>query len=121
MDRGLLVGLCLLCCLSAGDAVTCYYCTIGLCFVPTTETCSFGEICNTATPTYGMVGFNGVKKHCLSIMNCLSTSTEFYDGGEVSFSNSCCFGSLCNAGSLMKPSLLAGLLTLMAALLMKFL
>ncbi|XP_078502127.1 uncharacterized protein LOC144756305 [Lissotriton helveticus] len=123
MVKWIVVGLAALCCLSVGEALTCYYCPLGLCIIPTTTTCSFGEMCDTATATVSasIVGLSIKGKGCLSAFSCAIPSTENYNGIEVSVSHSCCFGSLCNAGSLARPSLLAGLLTLMATLLMTFL
>lgn len=103
--------------------MTCYYCPYGLCIVPTPVRCSFGQLCDTATTSVStvIVGLSLKGKGCLGMFNCLSSSTEYYEGMEFSVSHSCCFGSLCNAGSLTKPSLLAGLLTLMVTLLLTFL
>ncbi|KAJ1134430.1 hypothetical protein NDU88_000882 [Pleurodeles waltl] len=123
MNQGLLFGLCLLCCLSAGEALTCYYCPYGRCFLPTTVTCSGVQICDTASASASssVAGVILKGKGCLGIFSCLSSSKEYYEGVEFTVSHSCCFGSLCNATSFARPSLLVGLLSLMASLLMKFL
>ncbi|KAJ1134431.1 hypothetical protein NDU88_000883 [Pleurodeles waltl] len=79
MAQWILVGLAALCCLSVGEAVTCYYCPFGTCLIPSTMSCSFGEMCETATASVStFVGLSLKGKGCLNPLNCLSSSTETY-------------------------------------------
>lgn len=60
-------------------------------------------------------------KGCLDATQCLATETNSILGVDYTVTHSCCIGELCNSGTAVRLSVLAGLAALLPLVLLKLL
>ncbi|KAM5146439.1 uncharacterized protein ACMZJ9_013649 [Mantella aurantiaca] len=118
MYAGITVALLLLSC-HIGHAINCYSCEYGLCLTPSTDSCSFGQVCGTETAKDNAGFLNLKKKGCTSLTDCLGESSVTYLGYTVTTTRSCCITNLCNSAVSPKVSIVTGVAAMVAFLFTK--
>ncbi|XP_078502129.1 uncharacterized protein LOC144756306 [Lissotriton helveticus] len=108
----------LLCSLTLGEGLECKQCDYP-CLITTTATCGLLQSCDTRTATKGDMKMKA--KGCVDVTKCFTPETNTVMGLEYTVTHSCCVGELCNSGTAVKLSMLAGLAALLPLVLLKLL
>ncbi|XP_078497635.1 lymphocyte antigen 6 complex locus protein G6d isoform X1 [Lissotriton helveticus] len=103
----------LLCSLALGEGLECKQCDYP-CLSITTTTCGLLQTCDTRTASKGVIKIKA--KGCLDVTKCLSNETNTILGIDYTVTHFCCVGDLCNSGTAVKLSMLAGLAALLPLL-----
>ncbi|XP_078497637.1 sperm acrosome membrane-associated protein 4-like [Lissotriton helveticus] len=113
MNAFLSAAFLLLCSLSLGEGLKCKQCDHP-CVTATNVTCGLLQACDTRTASKGVIKIKA--KGCLDVTKCLSNETISITGIDYTVTHSCCFRDLCNSGTAVKLSMLAGLAALLLLL-----